>query len=141
MHARCMWDRAERLANDHVNPWPCVKCRSEWPVRSRSPRPAERAQGLLRSHSGERWPAAGSTLQFGELLQEGAPRLDPASYVTTVAHDTFKMMVTAHGGSPASSFFQCSLLSDTLGLPSRAYIDIPRSREWEAAVTATIRCS
>ena len=43
-------------------------------------------------------------------------------------------MVTAHGGSPASSFFQCSLLSDTLGLPSRAYIDIPRSREWEAAV-------
>ena len=29
VHARCMWDRAERLANGHVDPQPCVTCRSE----------------------------------------------------------------------------------------------------------------
>ena len=109
VHARCMRDRAERLANGHddpqpcvtplrgmnvradtverlanghVNPQPCVTCRSEWPVRSRPLHPAELAQGLLRSQSGERWPAVGSTLQFAELPQEGVPRLDPASYAS-----------------------------------------------------------
>ena len=32
-------------------------------------------------------PAAGSTLQFAELLQEGVPRLDTDRYVTTGSHD------------------------------------------------------
>ena len=124
VHARCMWDRAERLANGHVDPQPCATCRCEWPVRSRPPHPAELAQGLLRSQSGERWPAAGSTLQFAEVLQEGAPLLDLASYVTTGSRDTFELMVRAHGRSPTCSFLLCSPFSDALGLPSQA--SIPR---------------
>ena len=130
-----MWDRAERQANGHADPPPCATCRSEWPVRSRPPHPAELAQGLLRFQSGERWPAAGSTLRFAELLQEGAPRLDPASYVTTGSHDTFELMVRAHARSSTSSFLLCSLFSDALGLPSQAYLHFPRAREWEAAVS------
>ena len=64
VHARCMWHRAERLANGRVDPQPCVTCRSEWPVRSRPPHPAELAQGLPRSQSWEhplvrRTPSAG----------------------------------------------------------------------------------
>ena len=61
------------LANGNADPQPCVKCRFEWPLKSRPPRPAEMAEGLLRSQSGEGWAVAGSTLQFAELLQEGAP--------------------------------------------------------------------
>ena len=34
----------------------------------------------------------------------GRPRLDPASYVTTDSHDTFELMVRAHGRNPTSSF-------------------------------------
>ena len=133
VHARCMWNRAERLANGHVDPQPCATCRCEWPVRSRPPHPAELAQGLLRSQSGERWPAAGSTLQFAEVLQEGAPLLDLASYVTTGSRDTFELMVRAHGRSPTLSFLLCSLLSDVLDPPSQVYLDSLLSREWEAA--------
>ena len=29
VHALCMWDRAESLANGHVDPHPCATCRSE----------------------------------------------------------------------------------------------------------------
>ena len=132
-HARCMWDRAERLANSHVDLQPCVTCCSEWPVRSRHPHPTELAQGLPRSQPGGRWPSVGSTLQFAELLQEGVPRLDPASYVTTGSHDTFELMVRAHGRSPTSSFPLCSLFSDALDLRSQACLDFPRSSEREAA--------
>ena len=83
VHARCMLDRAERLVNGHVDPQPRATCRSEWPAGSRPPHPAELTQGLPRSQSEGRWPAVGSTLQFAELLAEGVPRLDSASYVTT----------------------------------------------------------
>ena len=43
-------------------------------------------------------------------------------------------MVRAHGRSPTSSFLLCSLFSDALGLLQEAYLDFPRSREWEVAV-------
>ena len=119
VHARCMWDRAERLANGHVDPQPCVACRSEWPVRSRPPNPAELTQGLPRPQPEGRWPAVGSTLQFAELLAEGVPLLDPASYVTTGSHHTFELMLRAHGRSPTSSFLLCALFGDALGLPRR----------------------
>ena len=95
------------LANGHVDPHPCVKCRFEWPVRSRPPHPAEMAQGLLKSQSGGRRPAVESTLQFAELFREGIPRLHPASYVTIGSHDTFQLMARDHMRSPTSSFVFC----------------------------------
>ena len=54
VHARCMWDRAEHLANGHVGLQPCIACRSEWAVRNRPPHPAELAQGLPRCLPGGR---------------------------------------------------------------------------------------
>ena len=135
LHARCMWDRAESLKNGRVDPHPYVTCRSEWPARSRPPHPAELAQGLPRPQPGRRWPAVESTLQFVELLEEGVHRLDSASHVTTGSHNTFELMVRAHGRDPTPSFLLCSLFSDALGLPSAAYLDLPRPREWESAVS------
>ena len=49
VHARCIWDRAERLANGHVDPQPCATCPTEWPAGNRPPHPAELTQGLPRS--------------------------------------------------------------------------------------------
>ena len=43
-------------------------------------------------------------------------------------------MVRVHERSPTSSYLLCSLFSDALGLPEGAYLDFPRSREWEVAV-------
>ena len=64
-----------------------------------------------------RWGLPESSI-IAELLQEGAPWLDPASYVTTGSHDTFELRVRAHGRSPTSSFLLCSLFSNALGLRS-----------------------
>ena len=75
----------------------------------------------------------GIALQFAELLEEDAPRLVPASYVTTDSHHTFEHTVSTHGGSPTSSFLLCSLFYDALCLPRDGYLDFPRTRVWEAA--------
>ena len=53
----------------------------------------------------------------------------------TASHDTFGLVVRVHGRSPTSSFLLCPLFSDALGLPSRPYLDSPRSREWESAAS------
>ena len=87
------------------------------------------------SPQGGGWPAARSTLQFAEVLQEGAPLLDLASYVTTGSRDTFELMLRAQGRSPTCLFLLCSPFSDALGLPSQAYLDFPRSREWQVVVS------
>ena len=79
-----MLDRAKRLASGHADPQPCVACRSEWPARNRPLHPAELAEDLPTPRPGGRWPAVAGALQFAELLEEDGPRLDPASYVTTV---------------------------------------------------------
>ena len=55
--------------------------------------------------------------------------------MTTGSHNTFELMVRAHGKDPTPSFFLCSVFSDTLGLPSAAYLSFPRPREWEPAVS------
>ena len=95
--------------------------------------PAELAEDLPRPRPGGRWPAVAGALQFAELLEEDAPRLDPASYVTTGSHDTFEEMVRTHGSSPTSSFLLCFLFGDAPGLPQGAYLDFLRPREWRAA--------
>ena len=66
-----------------------------------------------------------STLQFTEPFKEGVPRLDPANHVTTGLHNTFELMVKAHGRSPTSSFLFFSVFNDALGLPLPAYLDCP----------------
>ena len=133
MHARCMRGRAEQLVSGHADPQPCVACRSEWRARNRPLHPAELAEDLSRPRPGGRWSAVAGALQFAEFLEEDAPRLDPASFVTTVSHDTFEEMVRTHGSSPTSSFLLCSLFAVALGLPQGAYVDFPRPREWRAA--------
>ena len=60
-----------------------------------------------------RWGLPESSI-IAELLQEGAPWLDPASYVTTGSHDTFKLTVRAHMRRPTSSFL---LLLVSMSLP------------------------
>ena len=72
-------------------------------------------------------------LQFAQLLEEDGPRLVPASYVKTGSHHTFERMVRTHVRSPTSSFLLSSLFCDALCLPGDAYLDFPRTREWEAA--------
>ena len=72
----------------------------------------------------------GSTPQFTELLQEGVPRLNPASYVTSGSHNV-GAKVRTHGRSPTSSFLLCSLFNDALDLPSQAYLD------WELEAAAS----
>ena len=74
----------------------------------------------------------GGALQFAELLEEGGPRLVPASYVTTGSHHTCEHMVRTHGRSPTYSFLLCSMFCDALCLPRNTYLDFPRTREWEA---------
>ena len=93
VHARCMLDRAERLASEHAEPQPCVACRSEWSARNRPLHPAELAEDLPRPRPGERWPAVAGALQFAELLKENGPRLNPASYVTTGSHDIYTIFL------------------------------------------------
>ena len=104
VHGGCMLDRAERLACGHTDTRPCVECRSEWPARTRPPRPADLGDNLPGPRLGGRWPAVGGDLQFADFLEEDAPRLVPASYVTTGSHHTFEHMVRTHGRSPTSSF-------------------------------------
>ena len=128
-----MLDRAERLASGHADPQPCVECRSEWSARNRPLHPAELAENLPRPRPGGRWSAVAGALQFAELLEEDAPRLDPATYVTTGSRDTFEEVMRTHGSSPTFSFLLCSLFGDVLGLPQGAYLDFPRPREWRAA--------
>ena len=133
VHARCMLDRAERLANGHAEPQPCVACHSVRPAKNRPLHQAELAEDLPRPRPGEKWPAAARALQFAELLEEDGPLLYPASYVTTGSHDTFEEMARIHGSSLTSSFLLCTLFGDALGLPQGAYLDFPRPREWRAA--------
>ena len=45
----------------------------------------------------------------------------------------FERMVRSHGRSPTFFFLLCSLPSDALDMPREAYLDYPRTREWEAA--------
>ena len=65
-------------------------------------------------------------LQFAELLEEDAPRLDPASYVATGSHDTFDEIVRTHVSSPTSLLLLCSVFGDALGLPQGPCLDFPR---------------
>ena len=130
VHARCMRDRAERLASGHSAPQPCF---AQWSPRNRSPHPAELSGDLPRPRPEGRWSAVAGALQFAELLEENPPRLEPASYVTTGFHDTFEELVRTHGSRPTSSFLLCSLFGDVLGLPQGVYLDFPRPREWRAA--------
>ena len=74
----------------------------------------------------------GGALQFAKLLEEDGPWLVPASYVTTGSHHTFEHMVRTHRRSPTSSSLLCSLFCDALRPPRDAYLDFPRTREWEA---------
>ena len=83
---------------------------------------------------GGKWAALRSTIQFADLLQRGAPGPGSDSYLTTGAYSSFELMVRTHGRSPTSSNPLCSMFSDALGLPHGAYLDFPRSREWEVAV-------
>ena len=81
----------------------------------------------------------GGTLQFAELLEEGAHRLVPACCKTTGSYHMFEHMVRTHGRSPISSFLLCPRFGDALGMPREAYVDFPRAREWEAAAAAVYR--
>ena len=125
VHARCMLDRAERLASGHADPQQCVACRSEWPARNPPLHPAELAEDLPRPRPGGRWSPVAGALQLTELLEEDGPRLDPATDVTTGSHDTVEEMVRTHRSRPACSFLLCALFSDALGLPQGAYLRLP----------------
>ena len=73
VHARCMLDRAERLASGHADPQPCFACRLEWPARNRPLHPAELAEDLPRPRPGGRWSAVAGALQFAAHLEVGRP--------------------------------------------------------------------
>ena len=94
----------------------------------------EAGPGVAHVPVGESWPAAGSILQFAELLQEGVPRLDPASYVTTGSHDTFELMVHPRRRTPTSSCLLSPLFCSILGLPTGLYLDFSCSKEWEVVI-------
>ena len=130
VHASCMLDRAGCLASGHADPHPCVPFRSEWPARNRPPHPAEMAEDIPKPLPGGRWPAVGDALRFAELIgEDGARLLRPSSSVTTGSHEIFELVVRTHGRNPSSSLLLCSLFSDALDLPRRAYLDLPRPRE------------
>ena len=134
VHSSCMLERADHLARGHIDPRSCVACLSEWAGGRRPPHPAELARGLPMNESGERWAALRGTIQFADFLQRDVPGPGPASYLSTDVYSSFELMVRNQGRSPTSSFLLCSLFSDALGLPQAAYIDFPRSREWQVAV-------
>ena len=135
VHVSCMLDCAERLACGHKDPRPCIVCRSDWPARSRPPHPAEMAEDLPRPPPGGGWPVVRGALPVAELLEEDGPRLVPVSYVPTGSRQTFEQMTRIHERNAPSSCLVCSQLCDALGLPQEAYLDFPRTREWDAAVT------
>ena len=136
VHSSCMLERAGRLARGHIDPRSCVACSSGGAGGRRPPHPAELASssGPPTNESGQRWAALRSAAQFADLLQRDVPGPGPASYLTTGVYSSFEIMIRAHGRSPTSSFLLCSLFSDALGLPQEAYLNFPRSREWEVAV-------
>ena len=108
-------------------------CRSEWPAGSRPPHPADLTQGLPRSQPEGRWQAVGSTLQFAELLADGVPRLDSASYVTTGSHNTFDVE-----GPREESNILVPLMLPVRRCSGPAFAGVPRfprPREWESAVS------
>ena len=86
------------------------------------------------SESGGRWAALRNTMQFADLLQRNVPGPGPASYLTTGVYDSFEVMVRSQGRSPTSSLLLRSLFSDALVQLQAAYLDFPRSSEWEVAV-------
>ena len=88
----------------------------------------------IRDRSGGKGPALRNTMQFADLLQRDVPGPGPASYLATGVYNSFELMLRAHRRNPTSSFFLHSLLSDALGLRQAAYLDFPRSREWNVAV-------
>ena len=134
MHVSCMLERADRLAKGYTDPRSCVACSLEGAGRRRPPLPADLARGLSISESEGRWAALRNIMQFADLLQRDVPGPGPATYLTTGVYSSFQLMVRAHMRSLTSSFLLCSLFNDALGLPRAAFLDIPRTREWEEAV-------
>ena len=75
----------------------------------------------------------GSTLQFAELLADGVPRLDSASYVTTGSHNTFDVE-----GPREESNILVPLMLPVRRCSGPAFAGVPRfprPREWESAVS------
>ena len=99
-------------------------------------------RGPSKATGGGRRSAVESVMQFAELIEEdGARLLQPASYVTTGSHKTFELMVRTHERSPTSSFLLCSLCSDALSLPQRAYLDFSDRGNGKQQPATTVRFS
>ena len=121
-----------------MDPRSCVACSSECAGGRRPPHREELASicGLPTNEPGQGWAALRSTVQFADLLQRNVPGPGPTSYLS---HNRRLQLFRAHGTCPreepnSSSFLLCSPFCDALGLPQEAYLDFPRSREWEVAV-------
>ena len=52
VHGHCMMERADRIAQGHVDPRSCIACRSEWAGGSRLPHPVKLVRGLSMTEPG-----------------------------------------------------------------------------------------
>lgn len=81
------------------------------------------------------WTALRSTTcQFVDLLERGFPGPGKASSLTTGFYSPFELIAPVNERNSTTPFILCSPYSDALGMPQGAYLDFPRSTEWEAAV-------
>ena len=69
-----------------------------------------------------RWPRTFAALRFSTTVDQEPSQLDQTEYQNTGVYNTFEDMVRAQGHCLTASFLLCTLLCDTIGLPSGVYI-------------------
>lgn len=65
-------------------------------MEGRPSHPVALAPGLPKTQTGQRWSSLRGALLLVDLMQEGAPWLELATYKTTGIHSMFELMVRAH---------------------------------------------
>ena len=69
-------------------------------------------------------------IRFSTIVGQEPSQLDQTEYQSTGVYNTFEDMLRAQGHCVTASFLLCTLVCDTLGLPSGIYIECPRPLGW-----------
>ena len=108
-HGHCMLERAECIAVGNADPWPCLACRSEWPLGRRPFHPAEhvREKPGLEEEDG-RWLRTYEGLRLAMIVSGEPSQLDYTEYQSPGGYNTFGDM-RAQGHCETAMFLLCTL--------------------------------
>ena len=65
-----------------------------------------------------RWARTFEALRFSTIVGQEPSQLDQTEHQSTGVYNTFEDMLRAQGHCVTASFLVCTLLCDTLGIPS-----------------------